>query len=150
MIWTYTSSFYGTETWYSFRNASVFKDFTIVYHKCVKKVAGLNVWDSNHEACEIVNVPIFKHLLATILISVLFRVVRSESPCGLPFRFYLRFMSDIYKSIAHFFMQEYSISNIFESPLCAILARIDYVQRNEPRRHRIFLAVFLLALYFNM
>ena len=27
------------------------------------------------------------------------------------------------------------ISNIFESPLCAMLARFDYVRRNELRRH---------------
>ena len=67
-----------------------------------RKVAALNVWDSNHEACEIVNVPIFKHLLAKRLVSFLFRVIRSESHCELPFRCYLRNMSAIYKSIAHF------------------------------------------------
>ena len=66
---TYTSSSYGAETWYNFRIPSVFKDLAVVYHKCVQKVAGHNDWDSNHKACEIVNIPIFKQLLLSFLYS---------------------------------------------------------------------------------
>ena len=73
---TYTSSFYGAETWYSFKKASVFNVLAVVYHKCVKKVEGLNIWDSNYEACEIVKVPIFKYMLAKRLVSFLFKVLR--------------------------------------------------------------------------
>ena len=122
----------------------------MLYHKCVKKVAGLNVWHSNHEAYEIVNVPIFMLLLAKRLVSFLFRVIRSESPCVLPFRYYLSYRSAIYIWIAQFFMQEYSIYIIFESTISAILTMIYYVQRNEPRRRWNFHFVFLFAMCFNM
>ena len=131
---TYTSSFYGAETWYGIRKTSVFKDLAMVYHKCIKKVAGGNVWDSNYEVCETASIPIFKRLFAKRLVNFLFRVNRSESPCVLPSRYYLRYMSAIFKSIAHFFMHEYELYNLFERPFCATLARIDYVQRKEPTR----------------
>ena len=61
---TYTSSFYGVEFWYdSLSNRNINK-LSITYHKAVKRVARLNVWDSNHLACYVVDVPIFIHLLA--------------------------------------------------------------------------------------
>ena len=62
----------------------------MVYHLCNKKVADLNVWDSNHEDCQNVNVPIFKYLLAKCLVSFFIRLIRSESPCVQPFRYYLK------------------------------------------------------------
>ena len=78
---TYTSSFYGIETWYdSLSNRNINK-LSVCYHKAVKKVAHLNVWDSNHLACDIVNVPIFIHLAAKRAICFLFSLLNSQSPC---------------------------------------------------------------------
>ena len=60
---TYTSSFYGADTRYTFISANGFDKISILYHRSVKKVAGLQVWGSNHEGCDVVKVPISKHLL---------------------------------------------------------------------------------------
>jgi len=46
------TSFYATELWYDDpMNRNRFRKIEICYHKCIKKLAGLNVWDSNHLAC---------------------------------------------------------------------------------------------------
>ena len=59
---TYTSSFYGCNLWIDqVINDNKIREISIVYHKAVKKLAGLAPWDSNHEACNTVGVNIFKH-----------------------------------------------------------------------------------------
>ena len=65
-----TSSFYTTETWHRFRYISIFKEFAVVYHKCFLKIAAHNIWDSNHETCEKVNVSIFKGVNPTTLVKI--------------------------------------------------------------------------------
>ena len=52
-----------------FQECQCFQGFSRGISQVRQKVAGLIVWDSNHEACEIVNVPILKHLLAKRLIT---------------------------------------------------------------------------------
>ena len=62
---TYASSFYGCETWYNVSNRDKkFHKISVGYHKAVKKIAGLPVWNSNHMACESIGVNIFRHLQA--------------------------------------------------------------------------------------
>ena len=62
---TYASSFYGCETWYNVSNRErKFHKISVGYHKAVKKIAGLPVWNSNHMACELIGVNIFRHLQA--------------------------------------------------------------------------------------
>ena len=51
---TFTSSFYGAELWYGSSCYRTIEKIAITYHKAVKRVARRNVWDSNHEACNIV------------------------------------------------------------------------------------------------
>ena len=53
-----------------------FDKISIAYHKAVKKVAGMQVWDSNHEGCDIVKVPIFKHLMTKRMICFLYSLIR--------------------------------------------------------------------------
>ena len=57
---SYSSSFYGAESWYYNLQIKTFRKISACYHAAVKRVCGLNVWDSNHAACQLVNVPIFK------------------------------------------------------------------------------------------
>ena len=90
---TYTSSFYGIESWWYKLTAASTNKIAVAYHNAVKKVAGLNVWDSNHVACEIVNVPIFKHLLAKRLITFLPGLQKSSNICVKRFNYYFRFNS---------------------------------------------------------
>ena len=37
------------------------KKITIGYHKAIKRLAGMHVWDSNHAVCEKIVVNIFEH-----------------------------------------------------------------------------------------
>ena len=53
-------AFYGLELWYdSMHLPRQFRRSSINYRKTVKRISGHNVWNSNHDACESVGVPIF-------------------------------------------------------------------------------------------
>ena len=71
----YVSSLNGAETWCTSISARRLDKISISYHKLVKKVTGLQVWDSNHEGCNTVKVPLFKHFLARIMICFLFSLL---------------------------------------------------------------------------
>ena len=131
---TYTNSFYGLELWYdSYCHRDIHK-LEVTYHKAVKRIAHLNVWDSNHEACEIVDVPIFKHLFSKRIICFYHSLINSNSPCLLPFKTYFKYNSCILKNIKTIFASKYEVNDVMANPLCAIISRINYVQLHEPRR----------------
>ena len=130
---SYTSSFYGIESWYLKLKAKSLNKISVAYHKAVKKIAGLNVWDSNHTGCEIAQVPIFRHLFAKRLVKNFFSICESKSPCLQRFNYYFRYKSVMNVELSKYFAKNYEISNLMLNPLCAISSRIDFVQRNEPR-----------------
>ena len=131
---TYTSSFYGIELWYdSLFNRNINK-LSICYHKAIKRVARLNVWDSNHEACDIVQVMTFQHLLAKRVLVFLFNMIKSKSPCLKPYKNYLIVRSNLIGSFNRYFAAKYDISKVLDNPLPANISRIKYVQIHEPRR----------------
>lgn len=133
---SFTSSFYGIELWFQKIPISQLNLMSIAYHKAIKRMVGLNMWDSNHLACEIAHVYIFKHLLARRLICFWHRLFTSKSPCMANLGYYWRFSSNLYRHILIHFQENYSV-NISENPLCAVLSRIDFVQRHERRSHYI-------------
>ena len=133
---TYTSSFYGVELWHGSISYRHIDKISIIYHKAVKRIARLNVWDSNHEACEIVGIPIFKHLIAMRAINFFHQMLKSSSPCIAPYRHYLRYHSHMFFRLDKLFFKNYQVKDFIKNPLCALLARIKYVQSNEPRRRR--------------
>ena len=133
---TYTSSFYGVELWHGSISYRHIDKISVIYHKAVKRIARLNVWDSNHEACEIVGIPIFKHLIAMRAINFFHQMLKSNSPCIAPYRHYLRYHSHIFFRLDKLFFKNYQVKNFIKNPMCALLARIKYVQLNEPRRRR--------------
>ena len=92
----------------AWRNREVNK-LAINYHKAVKRVARLNVWDSNHEGCSIVGVPIFQHIMSKKIVSYFFSSIKSESPRLLPYKYYFRHSSFINKEVDDL-MQGFSTS----------------------------------------
>ena len=132
---TYTSSFYGVELWYGSSCYRHVSNLAVSYHKAVKRVARMNVWDSNHVACDIVGTPIFRHLIAKRAVCFFFSLINSSSPCIIPFRYFLKYNSHIRKEIDKLFYKNYSVTGFMGNPLCSLLARISHVQLNEPRRH---------------
>ena len=131
---SYTSSFYGAETWLTSPYKKDLKKISVVYHKAVKRVARLNVWDSNHEACSIVKAPIFRHLIAKRSLCFFYSIIKSSSPCILPYRYFFRYESKFYVELKKLFFETYEVKDVFCNPLCSLLARIQFVQNNEPRR----------------
>ena len=129
----YTSSFYGIESWCYKLTAQSLRKVSVVYHKAVKRISGFNVWDSNHRACDVAGVPIFKHLHAIRLIKSMVAISTTESVCLKRFKYFFRFKSYSFKEVESFFVRNYDVVNVFNNPLCAIIARIYFVQNNEPR-----------------
>ena len=72
----FTSSFYGAELWSNgLQILNALQRVSLAYHRAVKKTAGLNVWDSNRVACDMVGVPICKHLQAKRILKYIMSVV---------------------------------------------------------------------------
>ena len=42
-------------------------------------------------------------------------------------------MSRISNNVERFSRDNYQLANVYRNPLCAVIARIQFVQRNEPR-----------------
>ena len=130
---SYCTSFYGMETWYHNLKSRSLYGIGVTYHKAVKKVCGLAVYDSNHLACATVGVTIFKHLHAHRLISYVYSLNSSCSPCISIHKYYFRYRSNLFASTKLLFEQCYDIINLLNNPLSAIRARINYVENHEPR-----------------
>ena len=87
--------------------------------------------DSNHDACLTARVNIFRHLYAKRHVSFAFAVRNSESSCQVPLIYYLRYKSSFSYQIVEYYRAVYEIPDLFNNTLCAIRARIDFVERNE-------------------
>ena len=69
---TYTSSFYGNESWfYNIIKKNIYR-IGVAYHKAVKMISFLNIWDSNHLACSNIRPNIFCHVYAKRMITHVF------------------------------------------------------------------------------
>ena len=80
-----------------------------------------------------VGVSIFKHLIARRALVFFLNLVSSKSPCISPYRHYLRNNSHIKSNLDFLFETNYQVPNCMSNPLCALIARINYVERTEPR-----------------
>jgi len=130
---SHAMSFHGIETWFHSLTKQSMRKISVAYHSAVKQICGLNKWDSNHTACNTVGVNIFKHLHARRMISFLFRVFSSCSPCTVHIKNYFRYISINGNNVDNFFRDNYELTNVYRNPLCAIIARIHFIERNEPR-----------------
>ena len=129
---SFATSFYGIDLWYDKIYAYQINTIAVAYHKAVKKICGLNVWDNNHNACDIAGVSIFKHLLAKRKLCFWQNLCKSKSACLSNLRYYCRYKSHMYLRLKELFRVNYQV-DISDNPLCALLARIKYLQRTEPR-----------------
>ena len=131
---TYTFSFYGSELWYeTILQKKCFNNLAIGYHKAVKRIARLNVWDSNHAACELVGVPVFKHLQASRLYEFYLSLLNLSTPAHSLLKYYFRCSSNIGFMVKKMFRLRYDVLNLLENEKIAVHSRIGFVERNEPR-----------------
>ena len=139
MFKTYTSSFYGINLW--FDEVVKTKDVRKVevgYHRAIKKVAGMNEWNSNHDACEMTGNLIFKHMLSKRMLNFYFSVIGSKCKLVTNLRYYFLLESALYNTVKCRFMLIYNVNDIIENDRAALMSRIYYVQRTEPRSHHVY------------
>ena len=136
MFKTYCFSFYGLETWINI-SENKFKKVAVSYHKAIKRLCGLNRWDSNHVACETAALPIFKHMYARRIFKFYRRLITSRSPCLKIFKSYFYCFSSIACFVRVWFERFYNVQ-VDDYDELTILARIDYVQRTEERSNYVY------------
>ncbi len=131
---SYCSSFYGAELWFDKSNAKKeFNRCAIAYHKSIKRIAKQSTWSSNHDSCERLELPIFKHMINAKILNFYMNILNSNSPCLSNLKQYYRSKSFIKTELCRIFVTEYGVADIFDNDLMALNARIGFVQRNEPR-----------------
>ena len=80
-----------------------------------------------------VGVVIFKHLNARRLVNSRFSLTLFNELCLNTLKYYFRYFSALRKETEEYFFVDYSIIDLIDDSLCAIVARIHYVQRTETR-----------------
>lgn len=128
---SYCTHMYGADLWMTLRGCSqVFKQFSIGYHKAIKKIFQVSTRESNHDICNFAGAMTFKHLINFIQIRTIVRLY--SSPC-------LFLMKNLYVFKCMFFIQkvrrifemEYGVGGLIDNDMDAIKARILYVQARE-------------------
>ena len=127
----YTSSFYGIETWIEKCFDYQLNRISVAYHKAIKRMCGLGTWDSNHEACHMSGLLLFRHMWAKKQLCFWRNLCYSKSPCISNMKYYFLHRSNLSKRVIYLFSENYEV-DVTLNPLCAILARIVYVQNHEP------------------
>ena len=131
---TYTTSFYACELWCgNYNRERLMKKISVGYHKAAKRLCNVPVWTGNHITCDRLGLDTFNHMQAKRMISFAFRVFNSKSKSFDFMRYYFRFHSYFFNYVSDVFFHYYDLENVFNNDLDAVLARIDFVQRTEPR-----------------
>ena len=129
---TYCVQIYGSDMWLNNRgSSSVLKQFSVGYHKAIKRILGLSTHESNHFVCQEARILTFNHFLNRSKIMTAIRLL--HSPCNY-FRKIMPFlnMSSFFRSrIKDLCQREYGIHNVFENDIDAIDSRIKFVQNHE-------------------
>ena len=82
--------------------------------------------------CHVAGVSIFRHLQAKRYLGFMFSLLESLSPCLTRFKYFSRYGSRLCKAVSNIFSTVYNVNDVFENPLCALLARINFVQKHDP------------------
>ena len=106
---TFTSSFYGLENLTLTGCTRDFQTLSITYHKAVKRIRSMNVWESSHDACKITEVLNFKDLYAKRRAAFMFLLLKSINPCVLPVRNFFQLESFAVDSLRELFLQKYRL-----------------------------------------
>ena len=127
-------AFYGSEMWFNLKGSTKqFHDLEIYYHKAIKRMLNLPKTESNHYACEQAGLPILKHFINKKIVTFLFSVVNSKSPCLASLKYYYRHSSFLKNVVCKKFTDDYNIHNLMENDLDALKSRIHFVEMREIR-----------------
>ena len=128
----YCLQLYGAELWFYNKNAkSNLKQFSVGYHKAIKKLLGLSYHESNHYACQEAKLYTFDHLINKFKILFVMRIF--TNPCSFirSLLSFIRVSSVMYNEVCELLSNTYDIDSLEDNDKDAILARISYVQNHE-------------------
>ena len=106
---------------------------SVSYHKAVKKIAHMAPWQSNHEACEKVKVNIFKHMVNKRILNHFFNLLWSNNVMIGRLKYFFRYRSELKQKLQKTFEDIYDVNNFLNNDKCALISRIDYIEKREPR-----------------
>ena len=112
------------------------KQFSVGYHKAIKKIIGVSYHESNHYACELTNLHTFENYINKTRISFLYRILKS--PCkAIKSNFtFFKFFSNLAINVNKLLNTKYQITDLMENDRDAVMARIKFVQNHEPQTIR--------------
>ena len=128
----YCLQMYGADLWLESRGTkTIIKQFTVAYHKAIKKILGLSSHESNHYACQEARLFTFMHLLNKMKIISVLRLF--QSPCSYIAKnlSFFRISSIFCNKTKELFYKEYGIKDIFDNDKDAIISRIMFTQNHE-------------------
>ena len=137
---TYCLQFYGSCLWfYNFGTKKNLDQFAVAYHKAIKKILRIPYGASNHDCCELVDMLTFKHFLNLKKIKFLFGIFNTSSNFISKSLMFLKMNSVFLSEMDSVFNDVYSITDILDNDLDAIISRIFYIDRREPRSNYLVL-----------
>ena len=83
----------------------------------MKRIAGKNIYDSNHVTCELVGVNLFKHLLAKRLLEHYFAIFKSRCIVINHLNYYFQLNSEINIDTENLFRNHYGIESLMVNDL---------------------------------
>ena len=129
---SFCTSFYGSDLWNDgLLKPNMFKNIATTYHRALKRVVGLSPYHNNHDAASLSGTLLFKHLVSSRVVSFLFRLIGNKSSCMIDLKGHFRNNSIMSKNVKAFFREKYGLNFLYDNELCAIKARISFVQRTE-------------------
>ena len=78
-------------------------------------------------------IELFKHLLTKRMVNFYFSAISSNCKMFMKLRYHFMFSSHLYKSLKNRFQDIYQLDEILGNDRDALISRIFFVQRNEPR-----------------
>lgn len=131
---SHCSSFYGSELWFSTAGCRrELNQIKVAYHKGLKKVYKVPFWTSSHAICEEAGLLTFQHLANLRTFNFIQRILCKNNPFFNLIKRHLLYYSSQFDEVFKTFRKIYSIYNLFENDPDAVVARIMFVDRHDPR-----------------
>ena len=128
----YCLQFYGSELWIgSCRSLNALKQFSVGYHKAIKKIINVSYHESNHYACQEAHLFTFEHLVNKSKIATAFRLMKNPCEFFMKTKDFMLFSSVLYKNVSELLQQKYGVDSLIDNDYEALIARIVFVQNHE-------------------
>ena len=130
----YCLQIYGGEFWLGDRvtgSSATLRQFSVGYHKAIKKLLHLSSHESNHFACQEANVFTFKHFINKLKIMSTLKLL--SKPCAFLAKIldYMYISSFFVNEVFNILEKEYGIDSITDNDKDAIISRICFIQNHE-------------------